>query len=168
MPIKSIILDIDETLIHGQLKKNGDVTIKIRPHCQEFIAYILKNYNVGIWTHANIPWCDSVIHSIFTPEQQKRLCFIYTSVNGCRRKDSTPIKCLEKIFSSDKYKTRFKATNTLIIDDTEHNMTEDKDNGIIIPRFTTNKNDDALEKLISHLEKHKHKTAGNFPKDIEW
>ena len=166
MPIKSIILDLDETLIHGVFHKNGSIDLKIRPYCVEFLEYLFANYHVGIWTHANISWCDTVLQHILTEKQQKQVKFIYTSTNGCPRDDGD-IKCLEKIFNKQKYKPYFGAESTLIIEDTFYNVIENTHNGVIIPRYTGVK-DDVLDKLMKHLQKYRNRNVQKFPKNIKW
>ena len=167
MPINSIIFDLDETLIHGIFHKDGRISLKIRPYCIDLMKYVFDNFNVGIWTMANVSWCDTVLEHILTKEQQKKLVFIYTSQNACPRMDGD-IKCLDKIYKKKNYKDIFNSENTLIVDDKFHNMRENTINGIHIPEFKGNSNDDSLLKLMEHLKKYKNRDSSKFPKNIKW
>jgi hypothetical protein len=50
----------------------------LRPHVREFIAFLFRHFSVGVWTSNahNNAW--SAVHFLFTPEQQKKLKFVYT------------------------------------------------------------------------------------------
>ncbi len=167
MPIESVVLDLDETLVHGVFHKNENITLKIRPYCKEFLEYLFENFNVGIWTMANVSWCDTVLEHILTKEQQEKLKFVYTSQNSCPR-DEGDIKCLHKIFKKKNYKEMITTHNTIIVEDTYHNIKENVHNGIIIPRFHGDNKDDCLFKLLEHFKKYKEREAKKFPKNVKW
>ena len=167
MPIESVILDLDETLIHGVFHKDGSIALKIRPYCEDFLEYLFENFNVGIWTHANISWCDTVLTHILTTKQKEEVCFVYTSENGCPRTEGD-IKCLDKIYSKKSYKHYFNTQNTLIIEDTFYNVIENKHNAIIIPKYKGGNNDECLLKLMNHFIKYRARTSYKFPKNIKW
>lgn len=165
MPIKAIILDLDETLVHGTFHKNGKISMKIRSDCQKFLTYLFENYNVGIWTFASKEWAKLVINQIFTKEQQKKLVFVYHGEMSCPRKGGD-IKCLSKIWDNNHFRQRgFTPQNVLIIEDTSYNYIENPNNGILVPKFKGEK-DDVLVMLMEHMEKHKHKSTSNFPKNF--
>ena len=167
MPIESIILDLDETLIHGVFRKDSSIKLNVRPYCEDFLKYVFDNFRVGIWTHANVSWCDTVLTHILTEQQKESVFFIYTSENGCSRPDGD-IKCLQKIYSKKNYKLFFNKTNTLIIDDRYYNIIEDLENGIVIPKYNGGNNDNALKILIEHLKKYHKRAAQKFPKNVKW
>ena len=167
MPIEAIILDLDETLIYGRFKKNGGVDLKIRPYCASFLKYIFDNFYVAIWTHANVVWCDTVLSHILTAEQKKKVCFVYTSENGCARPKGD-IKCLSKIYSKKNYKDYFNSDNTLILEDTIYNITENVHNGIIVPKYKGHASCTALKKVQEQLVKYKDRSAQKFPKNIKF
>lgn len=76
---KTLICDLDETLIHSfydgskdlsydlQLKFSDGTIIntKYRPYLKEFIKYIENNFNIIIWTSASRDYASEIVNKLF-------------------------------------------------------------------------------------------------------
>ena len=54
---------------------NGSLVWK-RPHCDAFVAYLIANFDVGVWSCANEANVDGVLRLVLTAEQRERLKFV--------------------------------------------------------------------------------------------
>lgn len=162
---KLAIFDLDETLIHCELKniekadkiisiklKNGNKTkvgINIRPYIFESLKNIQKYYNMIIFTASDQQYADSVINLIdpnrefFKFRLYRHNCFevkIETQTKPIYVKDLRIIKNvpLEKM---------------LLIDNSVLCFAYQLDNGIPILPYYNNKDDKEMEKLENYLIK---------------
>ncbi len=154
----NIVLDIDETLIHAVTRKHKDskFTIKfvkgeqyyilVRPGLKSFLRYVFKNFkSVNIWTAATKEYAIAILSHILTKTQISKLKFFNTR-KQCRPDGSKP---LMSIFNTPHaIKSNINKNNTLMVDDKEYVLKHNKGNGIIIPAWLGNPNDDALSRLI--------------------
>ena len=156
MPIETIVLDLDETLIHSEdrdgMMINPDFTFVIsglkyyvrkRPGLDDFLKYLFENFKtVGVWTAATKDYAEKIVNNIFTKEQRKKLKFFMT------RKDTVKgIKPLQKIFDQDNICYECNRYNTIMIDDNPDVLENNPGNAIQIPQWLGKGNDDYLYKL---------------------
>ena len=57
----TVVLDIDETLIHFDAK-NGNYLV--RPFCVDFLAEVTKLYEIVIFTAASKDYADTVLDAL--------------------------------------------------------------------------------------------------------
>ena len=130
-----------------------------RPHLQEFLDFIFKNYNVSVWTAASKDYALFIIeHIIIGGRPERELDFVFFSYH-CKAsenfgKGTKDLTMLWKIFGENKYK--YNKYNTYIIDDYDHVHEIQPENCIIAPAFNfTNKGSEKdcfLKDLIPKLE----------------
>ena len=139
----SLVLDLDETLVHFKEKFNneGNGILRIRPGIQEFIEEVGKYYELIIFTTATQDYADTLIDAI----EGDKIYFEYRFyrnhaiiINNDFVKDLTRIgRPLDKI---------------IIIDNMPQNFRLQKENGIMIkPFWGEDKYDTALFDLIPIL-----------------
>jgi len=141
----TLVLDLDETLIHFKPNPNNEDsgTIKIRPYLYKFLDNIKKYYELIVFTAATQEYADPIIDAI---EQNKkyfdfRLYRVHTIII-----DNDFVKDLSK-FGRD-------LSRILIVDNMEQNYKLQKDNGITIRPFWGKDNEDtALNDLLEILTK---------------
>lgn len=156
--MQNVILDLDETLIRTlgttakyskKMDKLSDFHfviqgqffwVKKRPGLQLFLDFLFKYFQVGIWTAAQADYATQVSQNILTHQQVNKIRFIY-SRNFCHRDQGGFTKPLAKIF---KIYPDFDQNNTLMIDNTARVMKYNPYNGIYIPDFYGESDDDLL------------------------
>lgn len=59
---KTIMLDLDETLIHSEQDQNklGTFLIKVRPYALDFVKELKRHFNVGIFTASDRRYSEQV------------------------------------------------------------------------------------------------------------
>jgi len=150
----TLVLDLDETLIH--LKLNNDNlkgVVTFRPGLFDFLDEVMKIYELVIFTCGTVQYAEPIIDSI----ESKKNYFDFrlyrdhtTFVNGEYVKDLSLVgRDLDK---------------TIIVDNIPANFRLQKDNGIFIKSFYSheNNNDTSLYELIPVLKK----IVENSPQDI--
>lgn len=134
---KNLILDLDQTLLSSEnpmilrKKKYEDKYKKFnyknmdniyivfeRPHLQEFLDYVFKNFNVSIWTAASTYYALFIIDKIIIGDKKDRkLDWIFTSYHTkiSKRKTGTSknLNMLKDYYAFNNYNKY----NTIIIDD---------------------------------------------------
>ena len=81
----TIVLDIDETLIHSSgstQDENRDFfclgyDVYKRPHLDEFLKFVFDNFSVGFFTSAKLDYTTIILDNILTKEQRKKTRFVY-------------------------------------------------------------------------------------------
>jgi len=150
----SLVIDLDETLIHLQTDSNNAYigTVTFRPGLFEFLDEMVKHYELILFTCGTRPYATSIIDSI---EKEKRyfdhrLFRDHSTIIG-----NEYIKDLSLIGRE--------LSKTIIIDNTPENFRLQKENGISIKTFTNEIiGDRCLLELIAPLKK----TIENKPSDI--
>ena len=136
MPEYTLVLDLDETLIHW----TGSQQLLIRPKCEEFLAAVSKHYEVVVFTAALKEYADNILDQI-DPEHkliQHRLYRSHTTYEN-----DIYIKDLENLGRSLK--------KTFIVDNSPENFKLQKANGIQIESWYGDKLDRELPKLQTML-----------------
>lgn len=150
---RTVVLDLDNTLVYSTFKKprlydfclevpgkkNLQIYVKVRPHAVEFISIVGAIYEVIIFTAAKKEYAEKVIGII---DANKRIAYsLYrdscTLVNGKYVKDLCKLgKPLNEV---------------ILVDDSPHSYEFQPHNGIHIPPYTGEKDDDSLLKIMKFL-----------------
>jgi len=162
-----VILDIDETLVYATKNrldvehdfKLGDYFVYKRPHFDEFIDFIERNFRFAIWSSATDSYVDEMTQKL---EVHEKAIFCWARSKATFKRPSTFdsdgnlnidsvnhhffIKRLKKV-----KKLGFDLERILIIDDTPHKSQENYGNAIYISEFKGDKNDNELLKLTEYL-----------------
>lgn len=176
----NLILDLDQTIISAEASEDldfkkykkkselfrvddmdGYYMVYSRPHLQEFLDYVFKNFNVTIWTAASKDYALFIIEKIILNKRpERKLDFIFFSYHcdwsKLEKKHSKELCMLWDIHKLPGYLEK----NTVIIDDYKDDVHKCQPNNCIIaPPFEFTKegseNDTFLVDLIPQLEKMK-------------
>ena len=176
----SILLDLDQTLISAEASDEIDFSkykhkedkfrvddmdgyymVYSRPHLQEFLDYLFKNFNVTIWTAASKDYALFIVDKIILNNQpERKLDFIFFSyhcdLSKKNKKYSKELCMLWDIHKIPGYSYK----DTVILDDYKADVHKCQPNNCIIAHpfeFTKegSENDTFLIDLIPELEKMK-------------
>jgi TFIIF-interacting CTD phosphatase-like protein len=129
----NIILDLDQTLICSEELKSfvtdpkkmkmfdyakmDDMYITFaRPHLQEFLDYLFKNFRVSIWTAASKSYALFIINK-FIKRPNRRIDFIFFSYHcDLSTSEGRGLKGLDMLWETFKLQG-YQKDNTIIIDD---------------------------------------------------
>ncbi|EAR97348.1 NLI interacting factor-like phosphatase (macronuclear) [Tetrahymena thermophila SB210] len=152
---KTLILDLDETLIHSsQMKpKKYDLNfniqtsttkeeffVKFRPNVSNFLRIMANYYEVFIWTASIKEYADVIINQL-DPSGSFISYRLYR--DSCRKKGDYYIKDLALLNRNMK--------DVIIIDNLSTCFNLHQENGIQIQDFTNDETDNELEKLTPFL-----------------
>ena len=139
----SLVLDLDETLIHFKVNQSedGEGMLKLRPGVFSFLEKIREFYEIILFTEASEAYAKLMIEAF--NKNKKYFDFkLY--------RQHTMI--IENDFVKDLSKLGRPMDKIIIIDNFPQNFKLQKNNGIVIKPFLgENKNDQALEDLIPIL-----------------
>jgi len=158
---KTIVLDIDETLVHTEeeIKEleemkvlsyptlagetyfltldNGDTRMwgTKRPHLDEFLLFCFTYFdNVCIWSAGQYDYVHAIVNKLFAGF---RLPDIIMTFDDCvQSNDGDWVKPLEKFYKHPKAKGKIFPESTFIVDDKPYSFENNKDNGILIPPYS--------------------------------
>ena len=139
----SLVLDLDETLIHFKPKQNGEDggILRIRPGINEFLEEIEKYYELIIFTTSTQDYADALIDAI----EEDKIYFDY-------RLYREHAIIVDNDFVKDLSRIGRPLDKMLIVDNMPQNFKLQKENGIIIKTFWGEDNfDTALLALIPIL-----------------
>jgi len=155
-PKKTLILDLDETLVHSTLKpvNNHHLTVKVliedvdctfyvikRPHVDYFIEKVSEWYDVVIFTASMQQYADPLLDQL----DQNRLFKKRLFRDSCLEKDGNFIKDLTMIDQD--------LTSTVIIDNSPIAYSNNLENAVPIDNWMgDNPSDDSLLNLLPFLE----------------
>ena len=161
---KTLILDLDETLIHSDLDliykdhettlyfdseddeilgKNVPIPLILRPNLFEFLNYVYDKFELIIFTASHKNYADKIIDYI---EKDKRYFSLRLYTQHCIFiKPGIYIKDL-RIFKNRDLK------NIILIDNSIFSFSNQLSNGILITSFYNDKEDDFLLSLKDYLE----------------
>ena len=159
---KLLILDLDETLIHGATQKLDYEPACIAPWCflykrpfaEEFMDFCKEHFNVAIWTTASPEHAEMVLSEICEPDYPFE--FIWTSNRCTQARDKVGmddygsgyhwVKDLKKI-----KRLGFKLEQTIMVDDTPSMLERQYGNLVPIKRFKGDLKDRELLHLMEYL-----------------
>ena len=141
----TLVLDLDETLIHFKPNPNNDSSgkIMIRPFLYDFLKNVKKYYELIIFTAATEDYANPIIDAIEKDEKyfEHRLYRIHTTI-------------INNDFVKDLSKLGRDLNRTIIVDNMKQNYKNQPDNGITIrPFWGKDVEDTALVDLLDILEK---------------
>ena len=153
----SLVLDLDETLIHFKPHTNGEEagTLRVRPGISEFLEEVGKYYELIVFTTATQEYADILIDAI---EEDK----IYFE-HRLYREHATIV---DNDFVKDLSRIGRPLDKIIIVDNMPQNFRLQKENGIIIKAFWgEDRNDIALFELI-HILINIAKEGGDIRKSL--
>jgi len=139
----SLVLDLDETLVHFKEKMEGEVggILRIRPGLKEFLDEVGKYYELIIFTTATQDYADSLIDAI----EEDKIYFDHRLYRG-------HAVIIDNDFVKDLNRIGRPLDKIIIVDNMPQNFRLQKDNGIMIKAFWGEENyDRALFDLIKIL-----------------
>jgi hypothetical protein len=172
MPRHTIVLDLDETLLHtevydqGVIKEFGrkpDYRLEennmvgwMRPHLKEFLAYLFDHFQVIVWTAGNEQYAEAVVPKVFKanglpmPERvfTGKDCVPRMVNTGWYKYEKSTYKPLPKL-----WKRGLSRPGTLIVDDRADIASDNLENLILIPAFLHD--DEYLKVLREWLQANK-------------
>ncbi|CAD8160227.1 unnamed protein product [Paramecium octaurelia] len=141
-PLKNytLVLDLDETLVHYQELPNGGGQFLVRPYAEEFLEKLSKYYELVIFTAAQSDYANFIIDII---DKQKVVTARLYREHTCY-KDNIYLKDLSILGRS--------LERVIIVDNMPENFQLQPENGIYILSWTGDQNDRALKDLMPLLE----------------
>ena len=170
----TIILDIDETLVHTEenietleemgVLSNPELSNEIyilslddgatemwgtkRPHLDDFLLFCFTYFdNVCVWSAGQRDYVHALVDHIFAPFRKPDIVFTF---DDCiQNKDENWIKPLEKFYnhSTDK---EIHSHSTFIIDDRDYTFEKNEQNGVLIPPYSPT-NIEEIQQEEDHL-----------------
>lgn len=166
-----LILDIDETLIHGHEEpldrpcefRVGQYHIYERPHLCQFLHAVGELYDLACWSSATHGYLEIVVNTI-TKELHAPLLFVWDRSRCTRRTDFT---LQEEYFLKDLQKVRKKGYDlerVLILEDEPRKVNRNYGNAIYVKPYLGDFDDDELPRLAVYL-----RSIANVPnfRDLE-
>ena len=142
---KTIVFDLDQTLIYGEhLKKRHYYKFHFRPGLIKLLNKLSKYYNLAIFTASRKSYANTVINLI-----EKKNAF-FTKI--FTKDDTTEIGEHKHVKDLKKFNIPLK--NILIIDDNPISYFFQKSNGLKAPSYTGEKNDKFLKVILNMLLKY--------------
>ena len=146
IPLKNIVLDIDETLLHSEPEQSGGIVVYYRPGVFDFLRSLQKVFNLYIYTAGTKYYAESIINDIkkFIPDM--KFLNVMSREHLLTEKSNNTTKCLyhfyNQIFNDidnlveiKKRIIKEKIRNTIIIDNVSYNFHRQPNNGINIHDF---------------------------------
>lgn len=154
-----LILDIDETLIHGREEpldrpcefRAGQYHIYERPHLSQFLDVVSEQYDLACWSSATHDYLEIVVNTI-TNNLAEPLLFVWDRSRCTRRTDFT---LQEEYFLKDLQKIKkkgFDLERVLILEDEPRKVNRHFGNAIFVRPYLGALDDNELPKLASYLE----------------
>ena len=135
----TLVLDLDETLIHFEENPNGQSQFLIRPYAPQFIKKVSQYYEVVIFTAALQEYADFILDRLDTQKCiSYRLYRHHTNLEG-------------NVYQKDLSRIGRDLAKTLIIDNNAENFQLQPDNGIYIKSWYNDPEDKALTQLAPIL-----------------
>lgn len=142
---KLVILDVDNCLIFSrQIDIDYDFKIpyyyiKKRNHLDEFLDYVLNNFDVGIWSANSKPYVHAIVEGLGIKDKVK---FIHTEEDCIITMNRGLTRYIKYIGNVEKYGYDMK--DVIMVDDNPNGFPNFKDNVIFIPPFKGKTDDDLL------------------------
>lgn len=152
-----LILDLDETLIHGTTSplarpgdlRLGDYLIYLRPHLAEFVARVRSAYRLAVWTSATAGYGGAVVANVFPADLS--LEFVWTREHCTWRHDP---ETREEYWVKKLHKLRRKGhdlARVLMVDDDPRALRCNHGNHLAVARYSGASEDTELPRLADYL-----------------
>jgi len=135
----TLVLDLDETLVHYEETESGRGQFFLRPYSQQFIADLDPYYEIVIFTAAMKNYADWIIDRL---DSQK---LISHRLYRCSTKNHNGV------FIKDLSKIGRELSKTIIVDNNADNFQYQPENGIFIKSWYNDPEDNALQELAQVL-----------------
>lgn len=155
---KTLLLDLDETLVHSdlngsmhvydiqliiKLESSNECRVKVsyRPFLQQFLEYASRNFNVVVFTAGLKEYADLILNNL-DPLNQFINLRLY---RDC---------CIEfeNLFIKDLRILGLDLKDLIMIDNCIFSFSLNLKNGVLVPSYYSDKNDKELLNLIEYLE----------------
>ena len=138
----TLILDLDETLVHFQIKSNNGGTLRARPYLFGFLEEMGHYFELVVWTSATEAYANSLIDAL--EYEKKYFDYILYREHAIIIGDD---------FVKDITRVGRGLNRIIIIDDMPQNFRLQRENGITIkPFFGDDLDDSALYELVPILK----------------
>lgn len=135
----TLVLDLDETLVHYHGEPEGKSQFLIRPFAQQFLRKVSKKFELIIFTAALQDYADYILDRLDDKNSvSHRLYRQHTRFEG-------------GVYQKDLSKLGRDLSRTLIIDNSAENFQLQPDNGIYIKSWYCDAEDEALKQLAPIL-----------------
>ena len=159
LPRPLLILDIDETLIHGREEplarfcefRAGLYHIYERPHLSQFLQSVSELYDLACWSSATHDYLEIVVKAI-TNDLAAPILFVWDRSRCTRRTDFT---LQEEYFLKDLRKVKKKGYDldrVLILEDEPRKVNRHFGNAVFVRPYVGALDDDELLKLAAYLK----------------
>ena len=176
----TIILDIDETLVHteedaGSLKEidvksypdlageiyllsldNGSTEMwgTKRPHLDEFLLFCFTYFDhVCVWSAGQRDYVHTLVDYLFAPFREPDIVFTF---DDCVKNDGGDwIKPLDKFYKHPSATGKIHPHSTFILDDRDYTFERNDQNGILIPPYSP-KNIEEIQQEEDYLPRFKY------------
>jgi len=118
-PKYSLVLDMDETLVHVTFKDDGEINFSTRPYLDKFLTDLSKDYELSVFTTAKENYANSILDEI----DDKHLIKHRLYRNHTVQDDSDHL-------TKDMTKIGRDIKKSIIIDDKAKNFSKTPENGI--------------------------------------
>ncbi|OWQ45751.1 hypothetical protein CDL60_17970 [Roseateles noduli] len=155
-PRKLLVLDLDETLVHAtefELEhpedfRVGPYFVYRRPHLSMFLAAMLKDFDVAVWTASGEIYAEAVLEQLFKPGDLK---FVWSSQRCTTARDwttgnYTTIKNLSKL-----KRQGYAMSSIIAVDDTPSKYARSYGNLVTVSEFLGSPDDKELPLLATYL-----------------
>jgi TFIIF-interacting CTD phosphatase-like protein len=154
---KLLILDLDETLIHGRSEPLqrpadmilGDLHIYFRPHVSHFISVLSNYYEMAIWSSASEEYVEAVADRLFGSPNNLRFLW---SHGRCTQRlnpetgDTIYLKDLKKV-----KRNGFTLNRVIILEDEPIKVSRNYGNAVYVRPFFGQEDDSELLELEAFL-----------------
>ena len=155
--IFTLVLDLDETLIHFRFDKSNEGILKTRPGLFNFLKDVGKKYELVIFTAGTQEYADPIIDII---EKDKKIFY--------KRLYRQHTVVINNIFVKDLTKLGRDLSKIIIVDNMPQNFYLQKENGIFIKNYFGQDNEDkALIDLSPILLKIASKPNNDVRKELK-
>jgi TFIIF-interacting CTD phosphatase-like protein len=152
-----LILDIDETLIHGSEAeltrpadfKIGPYHVYCRPHLTHFLNQVAEVYELAVWSSGSQDYVDAVVDAIMPNGVQPALVW---ARDRCTRRFDPELR--EEYYVKDLKKIKrqgYVLDRMLIVEDTARKVERNYGNAIYMEPYYGDTEDDELLRLGSYL-----------------
>ena len=154
---KLLVLDLDETLIHGTElplgrepeAKVGPYFIYHRPGVAAFLAHVLARFEVGVWTASTLSYAHPVLDGLL---ERDALAFAWGRERCTARRDHDTFEC-ENLKDIRKLTKRgYDRDKILFVDDTPAKIARSYGNYVHIRPYEGAADDRELEHLAVYLD----------------